>query len=145
MTALLSGIDGRKMSKSYNNHIPMFLDPAARRKLVMKIVTDSKTPEEPKNPDENIVFQLYTHFATLDETAAMRNAFLKSGMGYGDAKKKLCDVLDRVFEKPTAVYNDYMTHPEKLDALLKAGAERARAVAGETLAAAKKAAVSYML
>ena len=138
--ALLSGIDGRKMSKSYNNHIPMFLDPAARRKLVMKIVTDSKTPEEPKNPDENIVFQLYTHFATLDEAAAMRNAFLKGGMGYGDAKKKLCDVLDRVFEKPTAVYNDYMAHPEKLDALLKAGAERAREVAGKTLAAAKKAA-----
>jgi len=137
--ALLPGIDGRKMSKSYNNHIPVFMDSAARRKLVMKIVTDSKLPAEPKNPDENIVFQLYAHLATADETKTMREAFEKGGMGYGDAKQKLFEVLEREFEKPTQLYNEYMANPKQLDDLLAAGAAKARKIARETLSRARAA------
>ena len=137
--ALLPGIDGRKMSKSYNNHIPIFMDSKARRKLVMKIVTDSKLPAEPKNPDENIIFQLYAHFAGNNEIEALRGAFEKGGVGYGDAKQKLFEALELAFEKPTQLYNDYMAKPQLIDELLAAGAEKARAVARETLSAAREA------
>jgi tryptophanyl-tRNA synthetase len=137
--ALLPGIDGRKMSKSYGNNIPVFMDSAARRKLVMKIVTDSKRPEESKNPDDNIIFQLYSHFATPQETMDMREAFLNGGMGYGDAKQKLFDVLEREFEEPTKIYNDYMANRKKLDDILDAGAARARIIARETVSRAREA------
>ena len=99
--AILPGIDGRKMSKSYGNHIPVFMDANARKKLVMKIVTDSKLPHEPKNPDENTIFQIYSCIAREDEIKAMREAFEKGGMGYGDAKKLLLEALEREFEQPT--------------------------------------------
>ena len=137
--ALLTGIDGRKMSKSYNNHIPVFIDSAARKKLVMKVQTDSKRPEEPKNPDENVIFQLYTHFATAEELKSMRSAFEKGGMGYGDAKQELFRVLEREFELPTKLYNDYMAKPARLDELLAAGADKARKIARETLSKAREA------
>ena len=137
--AILPGIDGRKMSKSYNNHIPVFMDSKARRKLVMKIVTDSKLPEEPKNADENTIFQLYTHFATADEITAMRTAFEKGGMGYGDAKQLLFETLERTFEEPTRLYAEYMADTAKLDVLLDAGAKRARETARKTLNAARVA------
>lgn len=137
--AVLSGLDGRKMSKSYNNHIPLFMDAGARRKLVMRIVTDSKRPEEPKDPEGNAIFQLYSHFATAEEVAAMRGAFEKGGMGYGDAKKLLADVLDRELAAMTEVYNGYMADRKKIDDLLDAGAERARKVARETLKRARAA------
>jgi tryptophanyl-tRNA synthetase len=137
--ALLPGIDGRKMSKSYNNHIPVFMDAKARQKLVMKIVTDSKLPADIKNPDENAIFQLYQHFGTSEEVTAMRGAFEKGGMGYGDAKKLLLAALEKTFEKPTALYNEYLAKPKLLDELLNAGAIKARAKARETLAAAREA------
>ena len=137
--AILPGIDGRKMSKSYGNHVPVFIDSAARRKLIMKIMTDSKRPEEAKDPNENIIFQLYSHFATPQETMDMRDAFTKGGMGYGDAKQKLFDVLEREFEGPTKIYNDYMANKNKLDEILDAGAERARVIARQTVSAAREA------
>jgi tryptophanyl-tRNA synthetase len=136
--ALLPGIDGRKMSKSYGNHIPVFMDSNARRKLVMKTVTDSKLPAEPKNPDENIIFQIYAHVATAEEIKSMREAFEKGGMGYGDAKQKLFEVLEREFEKPTQLYNDYMAKPAQIDELLAAGAAKARKIARETLSKARE-------
>jgi tryptophanyl-tRNA synthetase len=138
--ALLPGIDGRKMSKSYNNHIPVFMDTPARKKLVMKIVTDSKLPAEPKNPDENIIFQIYAHMASVDEVASMREAFEKGGMGYGDAKQALFQVLEREFEKPTQLYNEYMANPARIDELLEKGAEQARVIARNTLSLARMAA-----
>jgi tryptophanyl-tRNA synthetase len=137
--ALLPGLDGRKMSKSYGNHIPVFIDAPARRKLVMKIVTDSKRPEEAKNPDENAIFQMYSHFAAQDEIANMRTAFEKGGMGYGDAKQKLYDVLERTFERPTKLYQDYMNDTAKLEEILAKGALRARKIARETVSAAREA------
>lgn len=137
--ALLPGIDGRKMSKSYGNHIPVFMDSKARRKLVMKIVTDSKLPEEAKDPDTNTIFQLYSHFAGDNEVKDMRDAFLKGGMGYGDAKQKLFEALELAFEMPTAIYNDFMSDRKKIDVLLEEGAHRASKVAKETLSRARKA------
>ncbi len=137
--ATLPGLDGRKMSKSYNNHIPVFMESKARRKLVMKIVTDSKLPEEAKDPDTNTVFQIYAHVAGENEVQAMRAAFEKGGMGYGDAKQNLYEALELAFEKPTQLYNDYMADTKKIDALLEKGAERARAVARKTLSRARKA------
>jgi tryptophanyl-tRNA synthetase len=136
---LLPGIDGRKMSKSYSNHIPVFMESKARRKLVMKIVTDSKLPAEPKNPDDNVIFKIYSHFAGANEVAAMRADFEKGGMGYGDAKQKLFESLELTFEKPTQLYNDYMADTRRIDELLAAGAEKARKVAKETLSAAREA------
>lgn len=137
--ALLPGIDGRKMSKSYGNHVPVFIDSAARRKLIMKIVTDSKRPEEPKTPDDNIIFQLYSHFATMEETLAMSEAFKAGGMGYGDAKQKLYEVLEREFEGPTRKYNELMADKKRIDDILDAGAERARAVTRKTLSEVREA------
>jgi tryptophanyl-tRNA synthetase len=137
--ATLPGIDGRKMSKSYGNHIPLFMDKAARRKLVMKIVTDSKLPAEPKNPDENIIYQIYAHVAPEADVKAMHDAFTKGGMGYGDAKKLLADALDHAFEQPTHIYNEYMADRKKIDDLLAAGAAKARIVSRETLKRAREA------
>lgn len=137
--ALLPGLDGRKMSKSYNNYIPIFMDSAARRKLVMKIVTDSKKPEEPKDPDGNVIFQLYQHVATPDEVVAMRNAFLAGGMGYGDAKQKLFEALERAFEEPSKRYQEFMADTARLDRLLDEGAKKARPIARATLSAMREA------
>lgn len=137
--AVLPGIDGRKMSKSYGNHIPVFIDSAARRKLVMKIVTDSKLPAEPKNPDENVIFQIYAVVAKPEEVQDMRDAFTKGGMGYGDAKQKLYDVLEREFEKPTALYNELMADRKRIDEILDAGAKRARIKTRETLSLVREA------
>ena len=137
--ALLPGIDGRKMSKSYNNHIPVFIDPAARKKLVMKIISDSKRPEEPKDPDTNAVFQLYSQFAQQHEVVAMRKAFIEGGMGYGDAKGLLLAALERVFAEPSARYAELMADTKKIDALLAEGGKKARDVASRTLARARQA------
>lgn len=138
--AYLPGIDGRKMSKSYNNHIPVFMDSNARRKLVMKIVTDSKRPEEPKEPEGNSIFQLYSQFATPAEVAAMHASFVAGGIGYGGAKQALFDVLERTFAEPSRIYAELMADTAKIDRLLAEGAEKARAVATKTLAEARKAA-----
>jgi tryptophanyl-tRNA synthetase len=137
--ALLPGIDGRKMSKSYSNHIPVFMDSGRRRKLVMKIVTDSKLPADPKNPDENVIFQLYSHFATADETKTMREAFLKGGMGYGDAKQLLFEALERTFEKPTEEYKKLMADPLYMDGKLSFGTSHVRQIAKQTLSKAREA------
>jgi tryptophanyl-tRNA synthetase len=125
--AILPGIDGRKMSKSYNNHIPMFMDKTARRKLVMKIVTDSKLPAEPKNPDENVIFQIYSHVAGENEVAALRADFEKGGLGYGDAKKRLADAIDLYFSPFDDTYAAHAANPRKV---AKETLSRAREAAG---------------
>ena len=132
-TGLLPGLDGQKMSKSYGNHIPVFMDSKKRRKLIMKIVTDSKLPEEPKNPDENTIYQLYCHFATETERAEMRSGFEKGGMGYGDAKQLLFEAVERDLEEPSKIYNDLLADKKRIDTLLEKGAEKARETAVATL------------
>lgn len=132
-SATVPGLDGRKMSKSYNNHVPLFADSKARQKLIMKIVTDSKLPHEPKNPDDNTIFKLYNYFAPANEVADMRAAFEQGGMGYGDAKKLLAAAVEKTLEKPTEIYNAYMADLKKIDDVLAEGAEKARKVARATL------------
>ena len=85
-TGIIPGLDGRKMSKSYDNIIPLFAPSAELKKKIMRIITDSKLPEEPKDPDTSTIFQLYKHFATTQEVAAFRDKFVAGGMGYGTAK-----------------------------------------------------------
>lgn len=124
--ALITGLDGRKMSKSYNNTIPLFTPPAQLKKLIGSIVTDSRAPGEPKEVEGSALFPLYQAFATEAETAAMRQAFA-DGISWGDAKQKLYECIDREIAPMRATYEHLMAHPEEVEAMLQAGAERARA------------------
>lgn len=138
-SATVQGLDGRKMSKSYGNHIPLFIEPKARQKLIMKIVTDSKLPADPKDPETSTIFQLYSYFAPDADVAAMRAAFVAGGMGYGDAKKLLAATVEEALAEPSRIYSDYMADLPKLDAILAEGAEKARAVARATLSDVRQA------
>ena len=124
-TATLAGLDGRKMSKSYDNTIPLWDEPATMRKLVMSIVTNSQAPGEPKDADASHVFSIYQAFATPAETAAMRKAY-RDGIGWGDAKQALFERIDRDLAPARDRYRHYMTNPHDVEALLLRGAERAR-------------------
>jgi len=139
-SATVPGLDGRKMSKSYNNHIPLFAEPKARQKLIMKIITDSKLPEEKKDPEGNTIFKLYTYFADAAAVAEMRAAFERGGMGYGDAKKLLAAAVETALEEPTRKYNALMADTAQIDAILAEGARKARAVARKTLSEVRVAA-----
>lgn len=136
---VLPGLDGRKMSKSYGNHIPVFIDGTSRRKLVMKIKTDPEPPEAPKDPDGNLIFLIYRHFGTPEEVSAMAAGFREGGLGYRDAKQALYEALEREFEKPTGTYNDLVADRGRLDKILEEGALRARAIARQTLSDAREA------
>jgi len=129
----IPGLDGRKMSKSYNNTIPIFSDPKPLKKLIMKIVTDSKRPEEPKDPENSTIFQLYQNFATQDEIEEMKQRFSLGKIGYGDAKKMLYETVNRELSKPRDTYKDLLNHPDKLEKVLLAGATAARNSAKETM------------
>jgi len=130
--ATLLGLDGRKMSKSYDNTIPLFCPPAQLKKLVGSIVTDSRAPGEPKEVEGSALFQLYQAFATSDETAAMRRAYA-DGIAWGDAKQMLFACIDREIAPMRARYDDLMAHPEKVEAQLQIGAQRARTLAAPLL------------
>ena len=133
-TGIIPGLDGRKMSKSYDNTIPMFATDAEWKKKIMRIITDSKLPDEPKDPDTSTIFQLYKNFASSADIDALRQKFVAGGMGYGDAKKVL---LDAVIESMGAARDEYlrlMSSPAEIDAVLNAGADAARAAAEKTFA-----------
>ena len=125
--ATLPGLDGRKMSKSYDNTIPLFAPRNELKKLINSIVTDSRAPGEPKETEGSALFQLYQAFATPEETEAMRQAFAE-GIAWGDAKNMLFERIDAEIAPKRAVYEDLMAHPEKVEAALQIGAERARAL-----------------
>lgn len=125
----IPGLDGRKMSKSYDNTIPLFASESELKKKIMRIITDSKTPEEPKNPDESTIFQLYRNFATDSEIAKLREMFVSGGMGYGSAKTILFEKINSVLADARAEYERLMANRGEIDAVLADGANRARAVA----------------
>jgi tryptophanyl-tRNA synthetase len=131
--ATVPGLDGRKMSKSYGNVIPLCAEPDELRRCVMRIVTDSRRPEQPKDPDGDTVFRLYREFAPPDDVRAMRSRYENGGIGYGDAKAALFDVLDEHLREPRARFRALMADPGEVDRVLAAGAERARALASVTL------------
>jgi tryptophanyl-tRNA synthetase len=126
--ATLPGLDGRKMSKSYDNTIPLFAPPEQLKKLIMGIVTDSRAPGEPKSTEGSALFQIYQAFATPEETAAFAQAFA-NGIAWGDAKQQLFDRIDREIGPMRATYDRLMAHPQEVEALLLQGAQKARAVA----------------
>lgn len=136
--ATLPGLDGRKMSKSYDNTIPLFAPREQLKKLIGSIVTDSRAPGEPKDTEGSALFQLYQAFSTPAETAAMRQAFA-DGIGWGDAKQMLFERIDAELAPMRARYDDLMAHPEKVEAALQIGAERARALSRPLIATLRAA------
>lgn len=138
-TGLIPGLDGRKMSKSYDNIIPLFAPEKDLKKKIMRIITDSKLPEDKKDPDESTIYQLYKHFATDAEIAEFAEMFRAGGMGYGVAKTILFEKINSVLAGPRAEYERLMSNTAEIDAILADGAKRAGAVARETLGRVKKA------
>ena len=126
--ALLPGLDGRKMSKSYDNTIPLFAPAAQLRKLIMGIVTDSKAPGEPKETAGSALFQIYQAFASADETAALAQAYAQ-GIAWGDAKQMLFERIDREVAPMREKYEALIANPAELNRILLAGAEKARCLA----------------
>lgn len=134
----LPGIDGRKMSKSYGNHIPLFEDSKKMRKRVMKIVTDSTPPEEPKDPGNSLLFDLYKLFATEQEIQVLKAKY-EQGIGWGYVKEDLFQVLEKKFSPFREKYNDLMNNKDEIDRILNNGASKARVVASENLQQLRKA------
>ncbi len=133
--ATLPGLDGRKMSKSYDNTIPLFCSRAELKKLIAGIVTDSRMPGEAKDADASNVFELYRAFASNEETAAMRKAF-GDGVGWGDAKQQLFERIDAEIAPLRERYAHYAETPEgvaEVERLLRAGAVKARVPAASLL------------
>ncbi len=124
-TAVLSGLDGRKMSKSYNNTIPLFEPEKKLRKLIMKIKTNSLEPGEPKDPAGCTLFEIYQAFATEDETEALKTRYA-SGIAWGEMKQFLFEYLNDQLAKPRERYGKLMADPAHIEDVLKRGAEKAR-------------------
>ncbi len=123
--ATLPGLDGRKMSKSYDNTIPLFVPREQLRKLIYSIVTDSRAPGEAKDADNSNVFQLYQAFATNEETVAMRQAFA-DGIAWGEAKQALFERIDREIAPLRERYDTLIARPADIEAILRDGAHRLR-------------------
>ena len=136
---LLPGLDGRKMSKSYDNVVPLFEGGlAALQTAIAKVVTDSRLPGEPKQAEGTAFIQLWDAFASSDERAAMR-AELQAGLGWGEAKQRLVAQIDRELGPMRARYEQLMNDPDEIEAILQRGAERARAIARPLLARLREA------
>jgi tryptophanyl-tRNA synthetase len=126
--ALLPGLDGRKMSKSYDNHIPLFAPRAQLQKLIAGILTDSRAPGEPKETEGSALFQIYQAFATSEETAALRQAYLQ-GIAWADAKQMVFERIDREIAPMRETYLALLNDPAKIENILLAGAAKARKIA----------------
>lgn len=137
--AVVPGIDGQKMSKSYNNTIEIFGDPKETRARIMRIVTDSKGIADPKDPDTCKVFALYRLFATPEERQAMADRYRAGGLGYGEVKKALVEKFEAHFAPLRAKREELARDPASVEEILRAGAARARAVAQSTLRRARAA------
>jgi tryptophanyl-tRNA synthetase len=125
----IPGVDGRKMSKSYGNTIQVFAPPNELRKSIMRIVTDSKTPDDPKNPDECNIFAIYQYFAAPSDVAAVRERYFAGGVAYGAMKQTLFELLDATFAAARQQYQTYLNDKGELDRILRDGAEQARSLA----------------
>ncbi|UST53796.1 tryptophan--tRNA ligase [Comamonadaceae bacterium OTU4NAUVB1] len=136
--ATLPGLDGRKMSKSYDNTIPLFTPRAQLQKLIGGIVTDSRAPGEPKDTEGSALFQLYRAFADAEETAALGRA-LAEGIGWGDAKQVVFERVDREIAPMRAHHDALMADPAHIERILLAGAEKARAISRPFIAELRQA------
>lgn len=136
--AVLAGLDGRKMSKSYGNTIPLFETSKKLRKSIMKIKTNSQEPGEPKDPEGNTVFEIYRAFASTEQTGQLRSAYA-DGIGWGDAKQQLFELVDAILTEPRERYDELMANPAEIEKVLAIGAEKARALSQPYLAQLRKA------
>ena len=137
---VIPGLDGRKMSKSYGNVIPLFAPEKELRKTIMRIVTNSQAVEEPKDPDTSQIFALYKYFANAEEQTALASRFRGGGMGWGEAKEELFRVVNRLLSPIRERYNALITDPAGIDKLLTQGAEKARPIAAAVVKRFRKAA-----
>lgn len=136
--AILQGTDGRKMSKSYNNTIPLFLPEKALRKAINKIKTNLLEPGEPKNPDDSAVFQIWSAFASVDETARMRQDF-DNGIAWGEAKKQLFELVNSELAEARDAYTRIVDDTAYIESVLLQGAERARQYSSVLMQRVRKA------
>jgi tryptophanyl-tRNA synthetase len=135
----IPGIDGRKMSKNYRNTIPIFSDANDMRKQVMRIVTDSKRPRDPKNPDKCNVFNIFKYFASPAAVASRRKAYLNGGLAYSEIKQELYEMLDDFFGARRDTYHQLLDDKNSLDRILNQGADSARSIAGPVLESVRRA------
>ena len=136
--ATIPGLDGRKMSKSYDNVIPLFSTEKQLRKTVMRIVTDSKSVEDPKDPDTCNVFQIFRQFADKGQQAEWATRYREGGMGYGEIKQATFEVINEHLAPQRERYFKVREDRAHLDAILADGGRRARDVAREVLGRARK-------
>lgn len=136
---LVPGTDGEKMSKSKDNTVPLFAPPKKLRKVVMGIKTSSETLEEPKDPEASTVFQLYKLVASQDQVAEMERKLREGGYGWGHAKQDLYEALEAELGPKREVYEKLRADVDGLDRTLERGAERARAIARNTLSRVRRA------
>jgi tryptophanyl-tRNA synthetase len=127
------GIDGQKMSKSYNNYIDIFVSDKELKKTIGKIQTDSTPLEEPKNPDTCIVFTLYALIANPTQTNQLKEKYLGGNYGFGHAKAELFELICTKYQKERSLYNFLMENPQEIETKLKEGAVKAKLVAQQTL------------
>ena len=131
--AVIPGLDGQKMSKSYHNTIELFEEPSSLKKKVMSIKTDSTPMEEPKEPEGNSIYELYKLFATPDEVANMAAKFRAGGYGYGHAKKALLAACHRLFDPFREKRDELAKDPDALEDILRDGARKAREAAAPVM------------
>jgi len=131
--AVVPGLDGRKMSKSYNNTIPLFISESQLKKTIMRIVTNSQGVEEPKDPETSLIFTLYKLFAGADEVENLACRYRAGGMGWGAAKEELFRVVNRTLLPVRESYNSIIAKPGLIEEILEEGAKKARVIARETL------------
>jgi tryptophanyl-tRNA synthetase len=137
--AKVPGTDGEKMSKSYNNTIEIFEDVAPMRKKIMRIQTDSRPMEQPKDPDSDHLYQLYSLFATDEQREEMAALYRRGGFGYGQIKKALADAAETFFAEARQRRRELEAHPQRVLAALQSGADRARRKARQVLDRAQQA------
>ena len=136
--AVLNGLDGRKMSKSYNNTIPLFLTEKQLKKHINKIKTNLLEPGEPKDPDDSTVFQIWQAFASESQTEEMRKEF-ENGIAWGEAKKRLFELINTEIAPARERYNELMENPAAIEDALQKGAVKAREYSAKILGQVRKA------
>ncbi|MFO7660181.1 MAG: tryptophan--tRNA ligase [Candidatus Cloacimonadaceae bacterium] len=132
-TKTVVGLDGRKMSKSYGNIIPLFAAEQELKKLIMRIVTNSQTLEEPKDPEACNVFSLYRHFASAEQVETLKQRYLAGGMGWGHAKTELFEVMNAALNPLRERYSKLMENKDYIDSVLLQGSEKARELAAKKI------------
>lgn len=137
-THTVTGLDGRKMSKSYNNTIPIFLESKKLRQIIMKIVTNSQTVEEPKDPDQCNIYSLYKLFANEQQKKALRQRYESGGMGWGQAKQELYDLMEQSLAPMRKKYQELINNTDHIDEILTTGSEKAREIATRKISFLKK-------